>query len=74
MGIIVPKHRHSAVDRNTLKRRLREIARVDMLPALPPSDLVIRARREAYDASFDALRTELARVVTRASELLLEAH
>lgn len=70
MGIIVPKHRHSAVDRNTLKRRLREIARLDMLPALPPADVVIRARREAYDASFGALRDELARASARASQLL----
>jgi len=47
------------VARNRLRRRLREILRRDVLHNLPPVDLVIRARRSAYTASFAVLRAEL---------------
>jgi ribonuclease P protein component len=62
VGIVVPRHQHSAVDRNTLKRRLRELVRLTLLPALrtrPPLDVAIRARREAYVATMDALRSDV---------------
>jgi ribonuclease P protein component len=59
MGLIVPKFQSSAVARNRLRRRLREIWRQDIQQQQPAWDLVIRARREAYTASFDALRTQL---------------
>lgn len=58
----MPRHHHSAVDRNRLKRRLKELARVELLPSLGaggPMDLAIRARREAYDAPFAALRADV---------------
>ena len=61
----MPKHGQSSVARNRLKRRLRELARLTLLPGLPPVDLVIRARREAYDARFAALAAELARAGER---------
>ena len=59
MGLIVPKYQSTAVARNLLRRRLREIWRRDLQPAQPAWDLLIRARREAYQASFAALQTEL---------------
>jgi ribonuclease P protein component len=59
MGLIVPKFQSSAVARNRLRRRLREIWRQDVQQRQPAWDLVIRARREAYTAGFDALRTQL---------------
>jgi ribonuclease P protein component len=59
MGLIVPKFQSSAVARNRLRRRLREIWRQDIQRRQPAWDLVIRARREAYAADFDALRTQL---------------
>ena len=59
--MIVPRHRHTAVARNTLKRRLRELVRTTLLPAAPPADVVIRARREAYDATFAMLAADIAR-------------
>lgn len=63
---MVPKHRHRIVDRNRLKRRLREIVRTGTLPGLNTGgfalDILIRARAEAYDANFQTLRAELARV------------
>jgi ribonuclease P protein component len=64
IGVIVPRFGHSAVDRNTLKRRLREIVRTQLLPVLPNVDLVIRSRPGAYDASVATLATELANVRT----------
>ena len=61
--MIVPKHGHTIVDRNRLRRRLREIGRVEVLPRLDtlPRDLdfLVRARREAYQASFQQLRNQL---------------
>jgi ribonuclease P protein component len=62
--VIVPRHGHTAVDRNKLKRRVREIVRLELLPHLPALDLVIRARPSAYAQSFAALATELADVRT----------
>jgi ribonuclease P protein component len=59
MGLIVPKFQFSAVARNRLRRRLREIWRQDLQPSQPGWDVVIRARREAYAADFEALRGEL---------------
>ena len=65
VGFIVPKHKQTSVARNRLKRRLREIVRRRLLPTLPPIDLVVRARPEAYGASFEALETELGRASTK---------
>jgi ribonuclease P protein component len=63
LGLIVPLHQSSAVARNRLRRRLREILRRDLLRLLPAIDLVIRAKRSAYTASFAVLRAELTDVV-----------
>lgn len=61
--MIVPKYGHRIVDRNRLKRRLREVLRMDVLPALAGHgmsvDVLVRARREAYRARFADLRAEL---------------
>ncbi len=59
MGLIVPKFQSTAVARNRLRRRLKEVWRREIRPAQPAWDLIIRARREAYGASFEELRTEL---------------
>ena len=60
IGIVVPRFERTAVDRNRLRRRVREILRRDLLSRLPSVDLVIRAKRAAYAARFAVLRTELA--------------
>jgi ribonuclease P protein component len=65
VGLIVPKHGRTSVERNRLKRRLREIIRLQFIPRLPPVDLTIRARREAYNASFAELRDQLCRARDR---------
>ncbi len=39
VGFVVPKYGHTSVDRNRLKRRLRELVRTRLLPSLrPPAD------------------------------------
>jgi len=62
-GVVVPKHKHTVVERNRLKRRLREILRQEVLPRLEAAglavDVLVRARREAYGATFSALKGEL---------------
>ena len=59
MGLIVPRFQASAVARNRLRRRLKELWRLELQAHQPAWDLVIRARREAYAASFEQLRGEL---------------
>jgi ribonuclease P protein component len=65
VGLIVPRYKHSAVDRNRLKRRLREIVRTGVLPRLgtQPVDVVVRALPHAYEAPFETLRDQLTRTV-----------
>ena len=73
VGIVVPKRGQTAADRNRLKRRLRELTRLHILPAALPMDLVIRARDEAYRASFVDLRGELSQAVQRLRHALQHA-
>jgi ribonuclease P protein component len=68
VGIIVPKYGHIIVDRNRLRRRVREIVRVRMLPVLrsaPPKDVLLRALPRAYSASFEVLEREINGIVAR---------
>jgi len=59
MGLIVPKFQSTAVARNRLRRRLLELWRRQVMQRQGPRDLLIRARREAYRASFDELQAEV---------------
>lgn len=74
LGLVVPKPRQrnspdgkrvrgAAVQRNRLKRRLREIGRTQILPPIDARgasvDILVRARPEAYRATFQDLREEL---------------
>ena len=62
----MPRYKHTAVARNRLKRRLRELARLRLLPALadlPPADVVVRVWPSAYAAGFDALAADVTRAL-----------
>jgi ribonuclease P protein component len=62
VAIVVPRHRQSAVDRNRLKRRIRDLVRTQLLPTLrtrPSLDVAFRARREAYGADVASLRADV---------------
>ncbi|MBX9929623.1 MAG: ribonuclease P protein component [Gemmatimonadaceae bacterium] len=65
VAVIVPKYSHSAVERNLVKRRLREIIRLHVLPQLAALELTVRAAPKAYAASFDALRDDAAQWAAR---------
>jgi ribonuclease P protein component len=63
LGLIVPKHGRTIVDRNRLRRRLREIGRRELLPRLEQRgdsiDVLLRVHRRAYGASFVELRQDI---------------
>ncbi|HUG42306.1 MAG TPA: ribonuclease P protein component [Longimicrobiales bacterium] len=63
VAIVVPRYGESAVRRNTVKRRLREATRREVLARLDAGpvnrDLLIRARREAYGVPYAELAAEL---------------
>ena len=65
IGIIVPRLHHTAVARNRLRRRVREVLRRDIRTTLLPGDLVVRAKPAAYSAPFAVLRAELTDAVAR---------
>lgn len=73
IGIIVPRHSHSAVDRNRLKRRLRELTRsrwTAHLASLVPHDVVVRASSAAYGADFARLAQDVDRLGARVAQEL----
>jgi len=71
IGLTVPKALGKAVDRNRIKRRMREAVR-SQLPLLhAPVDIVLHPRRSVIDLDFAALKLEVAtvfRAIQRAAE------
>ncbi|MCC6318151.1 MAG: ribonuclease P protein component [Gemmatimonadaceae bacterium] len=65
VGVVVPRFGESAVDRNRLKRRLREHVRSRLLPLGITLDIVLWAQPSAYRLTFDALGAALQRVIDR---------
>lgn len=64
-GFIVSKQVGTAVARNTVRRRLKAVC-AESLPQVGPGvDVVIRALPAAASASFDDLRAEVTRCLTR---------
>jgi ribonuclease P protein component len=64
-GIVVPRFGETAVARNRLRRRVREILRRELLHTLPAVDVVVRAKHGAYTARLAELRVELADAADR---------
>lgn len=64
LGLVVPKHGRKIVERNRLRRRLRELGRRELLPRLRSEglalDVLIRTRPRAYGASYGELSAEVA--------------
>ena len=65
VAIVVPKYGHTAVRRNKLKRRLRELSRQALLPRPASCDVLLRARPDAYGVTYDALRADVLDVASR---------
>lgn len=59
LGLVVPKFQSSAVARNRLRRRLKEIWRRAGQEVVGSVDLIIRARRESYEVDSADLKTAL---------------
>jgi ribonuclease P protein component len=73
VGFVVPKYKHSSVDRNRLKRRLRELVRTRLVPVLRTTpggaqaiglDVVVRALPSAYRVAWPELAAEIDRLRT----------
>lgn len=63
---ITPKHGRTGVERNRLRRRLKELMRSILLSREEARDWLVRARPEAYDLGFDELRAALTTLTGRA--------
>ncbi len=64
----MPRHKQTAVARNRVKRRLREMVRREFLPAMrafAAVDVVVRAMPEAYAADAAMLAADLMRAAAR---------
>lgn len=68
-GLTVTRKAGGAVERNRMRRRLREaVRRAAPLEARPGFDYVIVARSQALDAGFDRLVSDLARAMRHVGE------
>lgn len=72
IGIVVPKHRRTVVERNRLKRRLRELTRAHWPAAfaeMPPREVALYALPSAYAATFEALQRDVVTLGSRIAAL-----
>jgi ribonuclease P protein component len=68
LAVIVAKHGHTIVERNRLRRRLRELARIRLMPRSVPMDVVVRSMPNAYNATFAVLTAEIDQIVQQLGE------
>lgn len=57
--MIVGKYGHTIVERNQLRRRIRELARIRLIPFCGSLDLVVRVLSSAYGVEFGQLGDEV---------------
>ena len=71
VGFVVPKYGRTAVNRNRIKRQLREIVRTSILTGLPPVDVVIKVYPNVYAAPFSELADELLEMLSTVEQLMV---
>jgi ribonuclease P protein component len=71
VGLTVGKVMGKAVDRNRIKRRMREVVRKNLSALRAPVDVVLHPRRSVIDLEFAALDREVANVF-RAIQIAVE--
>lgn len=59
VAVVVGKHGHGSVERNRLKRRMRDLVRTRVLAGLGATDSVWRSAPAAYGASFAELEQQV---------------
>ena len=62
IGLTVPKALGKAVDRNRIKRRLREAVRAALPLLTSPVDVILHPRRSVIDLDFTQLKREVATI------------
>ena len=72
VGFTVSKALGGAVQRNRMRRRLREAVRLQGIPAGMNADIVINPKRTLLSAEFSELRNEIARAFVVIEKMLLK--
>jgi ribonuclease P protein component len=62
IGLTVPKALGGAVDRNRIKRRMREAVRAALPLITAPVDVILHPRRSVIDLEFQQLKREVANI------------
>jgi ribonuclease P protein component len=62
IGLTVPKALGGAVDRNRIKRRMREAVRAALPLLQSPVDVILHPRRSVIDLDFTLLKQEVAQI------------
>jgi ribonuclease P protein component len=62
IGLTVPKALGKAVDRNRIKRRMREAVRHNLALITSPVDVILHPRRSVIDLEFTLLEREVAQI------------
>jgi ribonuclease P protein component len=62
IGLTVPKALGKAVDRNRIKRRMREAVRAALPLLIAPVDVVLHPRRSVMTVDFEQLKREVAQI------------
>ncbi|QMV18793.1 ribonuclease P protein component [Granulicella sp. 5B5] len=63
IGLTVPKALGKAVDRNRIKRRMREAVRANLALITSPVDVILHPRRSVIDLDFLQLKREVAQIL-----------
>jgi ribonuclease P protein component len=71
VGLTVPKALGNAVDRNRIKRRLREVVRRALPLLTAPVDVILHPKRSVIDADFNLIEREV-RVIFRSVQAACE--